>query len=197
MVTGWVPAGYPQEDVRPLVERVEHRIRPGDGLLVLAHAGYAYGLYTQEQIDIRPTELAATGFTVEALHPDVVVLPPTPGDNEGLDHPIDELVGSRRRVWLLASHLTAPIAERLAHTRSRLMAHGFERQRLWRVPGARLLLWSRPDGRGRLVPKSRTSPAMPAPSANNSGWAPTTSHPPSRPETTGASRPVSLSDFSS
>jgi hypothetical protein len=132
-------AGYPREDIRPIVTAVQSRIEPGDGVLVYHYAQFAFGLYTKWPISLVQTKSATMGFLVSIDRPDTYVLPyepDQPGDYAPL---LDRLASRYRRLWLPA---TKRLQDFPALTQM-LRGHGYREYVIASARGATLSLFER------------------------------------------------------
>lgn len=132
-------AYYPQ-DIRPLVQILEEKRQDKDGIIVWNHSNWAFGLYTTLPISIKPTKQYATGFQVEILDPNVIVLDDywlTPTKYE----PSIEAACKRfDRIWFIASHYPQNAVDEIEKM---FLNRSFKKLETFYKRGAFLALWSK------------------------------------------------------
>jgi 4-amino-4-deoxy-L-arabinose transferase-like glycosyltransferase len=131
------PRGYPHEDIAPLVRQLEAQALPGDAILIYPHSNFAYGVYTTYPIELVESRNYATGFQVRVERANVFLPDPHWRDPAMYRLTIERI--AQDTVWFVATHSRkdVPKIEEL------LRARGYERDFVWRRPGAELSRWSR------------------------------------------------------
>lgn len=127
---------YPQQDLRPLVERVARGFESTDRVLVSPGAAYATALYGPWMTGIRHNE-TPLGFAPQFTTRVTVIR--VSGETENLERRYGELPDGTR-IWLLSSHV---VEERMEGAREALRQLGYRPVDEWSRPGAGLELWAR------------------------------------------------------
>ena len=139
-VTVPAPRPYPQEDLRPLVERLERELRSDDTVLVYPSAVWAYALYADLPIDVVADPGSIWRWRPEFLDPRVAVLRPHRDEPERYGPEVAAAVADAGdTVWLVASHHR----EDIGAIEAALRAEGLAPVDEWRERGARITRWER------------------------------------------------------
>jgi hypothetical protein len=123
---------YPQEDIRPLVNELQDRRRPGDAVLVY-HAGkWAFATYADVGVTVRPV---SAPYDVVFDDP-LIVRQINPSTERRLERSINQADAAGDRLWLIGSHFSTSWERTLAA----LGAAGLVVVETWERPGAALVL---------------------------------------------------------
>ena len=123
---------YPREDIRPLVDELQDRRRPGDAVLVYHSSKWAFATYADVGVTVRPV----SGPYDVVFDDPLIVRQLNPSTEERLQRSIVEADAAGGRLWLIGSHFS-PSWER---TISALESIGRVVIQTWERPGAQLLL---------------------------------------------------------
>ena len=132
------PVGYPQEDVRPLVQIMDASA-PSTQTIVYPNAQFAYALYTSRSVTFIANQTRANGFDVAIDRTSITIL------DSHRQHPdlylpeIESAVRGQGRVWFLASHLRPD----LVAIHEDFGTLGFHSESEWNRPGAELVEYGR------------------------------------------------------
>lgn len=137
----WGPVRYPQEDVRPLVARVEGQRRPGDVTVVFSATRWAYALYTSAPVEVVANPGQPNFFDPRIDGSAVEVMQPSRNDPAGYRGEVARVTAGHRRAWLVVTHW---LGDKDA-LEGAFATAGFSRRETWEQPGARLVLWERAD----------------------------------------------------
>jgi hypothetical protein len=129
---------YPQEDIAPLVERLEVSVSASDAVLVYPLANFAFGLYTTWPIEFRETSLYGTGFEVDVHRPNVFVLDNHRSEPRAYAESVERIRTRYTTVWYIASH-TASDSRVI---RGQLRRLGYRPVLVLKRPGALLVRYS-------------------------------------------------------
>jgi hypothetical protein len=138
------PGPYPPQDAAPYIALVDREGRPGDVVLVYADTRWAFALYTERPVTLRPDAASMTGFEVDIAPrvpggADLVVLPDANLVPTELLPAVRAAADGPERVWFLMSHL---VDERKRIERA-LRRLGLEQDLHLGQPGAAVTRWVR------------------------------------------------------
>lgn len=140
VVTAPAPLPYPEEDLRPLVERLDAELAVDDTVVVYPSAVWAYALYTELPVDVVDAPESVWRWQPDILDPRVAVLQPHRDEPERYASEVaDAVADAGGVVWLVASHTRDDIRA----IEEALRTEGFAPEETWREPGARLTRWVR------------------------------------------------------
>jgi hypothetical protein len=95
------PSYYPQEDLAPLVDRLEAQARPADPVLLYQMGTWAFALYTRWPVRIVRNSYDPVPFSAEVSHRRLVDISDTRPD--AVVDPLERLLGVNR-LWFIGSH---------------------------------------------------------------------------------------------
>lgn len=123
---------YPPCNDAALVNRLELRLRPEDGLLIYPHANWTLGYYGSWPLQFRKTDDYGTRFEVIPKRPRTMLLSGKIGYEEHpelLDPELEAFAGSRHpRVFYFATHLEYRCCDAHVHIQRRLEEMGYVRK---------------------------------------------------------------------
>lgn len=139
-VTAPAPHPYPEENLQPLVERLDADLAVDDTVVVYPSAVWGYALYTELPVDVVDAPESVWRWQPDILDPRVAVLQPHRDEPERYAPEVAAAVADADgTVWLIASHTR----EDIRAIEEALRAEGFSPVETWREPGARLTRWER------------------------------------------------------
>lgn len=130
---------YPEQDLRTLVAELEAERSPDDHVLLYYASVWAYGIYTDVDVDLVETDpnLRLSLYDV-AFDDDLSILGNRRGEPEQYRDFVATAVEKEQRAWFISSHARV---DDLTAVADAFALEGYELERTSTAPGAELSLW--------------------------------------------------------